>query len=367
MGHETVPAVLLDVVRYRLEIHGFGGRALDWRILEAAHAVELGFGQPVEQVLEVFLGLARKAHDEGGSNGQFRADLAPLLDARQGLVFKGRTLHGLEHFRAGMLEGDVQVRQELAGSHQRDHVIDVRVGIHVVQSHPHAHARQCLAQLQHPRLDRLAVPEISLVLDVDAVGAGVLRDHQDFLHTGLDQTLGFTEHIAYRAADQLAAHGRNDAETAGVVAAFGNLQVGVMARGQLDALRRDQIDEGVVIDVRRHNLVYGVDHLLVLLRAGHRQDAGVHAADIVFGDAHAAGDNHLAVLGDGFTDGVQRLGLGAVDEAAGIDHHHIGILVGRHDLVTLHAQLGQDAFRVDRGLGATQADEPDCWRFAHRL
>src|SRR5690606_39830264 len=83
-------------------------------VLEAAHAVQLGFAQPVEQVLEVLLGLAGETDDEGGADGQLRALLAPLADARQGLVLEGRTLHGLEHLGTGVLEGDVQVGQQLA-------------------------------------------------------------------------------------------------------------------------------------------------------------------------------------------------------------------------------------------------------------
>src|SRR5690606_31680679 len=227
-----------------------------------------------------------------------------------------------------------------------------------MQTHPHAHARQRLAQFQHARLDRLAIPEIGLVLDIDAVGAGVLGDHQDLLDAGLDQPLGFAEHIAHRAANQLAAHGRDDAEAAAVVAAFGNLQVGVVTRGELDALRRHQIDEGIVVDVRRHHFVHRIDDLLVLLRTGNGKHAGVHVTDVVFGHAHAAGDDHLAVLGDGFADGIQRFRLGTIDEAAGVDDHHVGVLVGGHDLVTLRTQLGQDAFGIDRCLGAPQRNKP---------
>src|SRR5690606_4840412 len=222
--------------------------------------------------------------------------------------------------------------------HQRDHVIDVGVGIDVVQTHPNAHGRERFAQLEHARFHRLAVPEVQLVLQINAVGAGVLADHQQLFHTGLDQALGFAEHIAHRTADQFAAHGRDDAEAAGMVAAFGNLQVGVVTRGQLDALRRHQVDQRVVLGLRRDDFVYGVNHLLVLLRAGDGQHARVHVADAVFGHAHATGDDHLAVLGQGLADGVQRLGLGTVDETTGVDHHHVGILVGRYDLVTFHAQ-----------------------------
>jgi hypothetical protein len=38
----------------------------------------------------------------------------------------------------------------------------------------------------------------------------------------------------------------------------------------------------------------------------------------------AAGDDHLAVFGQRFADGVERLLDGGVDEAAGIDDHQIG-------------------------------------------
>ena len=258
-----------------------------------------------------------------------------------------------------MLEGDVEVRQELAGGHQRDHVVDVGVRVDVVQANPYAHAAQRLAEFLHAGLDRLAVPEVGLVLQVDAVGAGVLGNHQEFLDPGLDQALGLAQHVADRPADQLAAHGRDDAEAATVVAAFGNLQVGVVARGQLDALRRDQVDQRVVFGLRRHHFVHRGDYLLVLLWAGDRQDAGVHVADRVLFHAHAAGDDDLAVLGDGFADHFQGLGLGAVDETAGVDHHDVGVFVGRDDLIAFHAQLGEDALGVDQRLGASKTDEAD--------
>ncbi|MNM43111.1 hypothetical protein D3C81_539660 [compost metagenome] len=256
-----------------------------------------------------------------------------------------------------MLERDVQVRQDLAGGHQRDHVVDVRVRVHIVQAHPGAQAAQRFAQLEHAGLDRAAVPEVGLVLDVDAVGAGVLGNHQDLLDARLDQALGLAQHFTHRAADQLAAHRRDDAEAAAVVAAFGNLQVGVVARGQLDALWRHQVDQRVVVLTRRHHFVNGVDYLLVLLRASDRQHAWVHVTDAAFFDAHAAGDDHLAVFLDRFADHFQRFGLGAVDEAAGVDHHHVGVLVGGYDFIAFHAQLGQDALGVDQGFWATQAYE----------
>ena len=54
-----------------------GGRAGHRLVLEAADAGELRFLQPVEQDLEVGLGLAGEADDEGGADGEVGADVAP--------------------------------------------------------------------------------------------------------------------------------------------------------------------------------------------------------------------------------------------------------------------------------------------------
>ena len=71
-----------------------------------------------------------------------------------------------------------------------DNVIDARVRVHVVQPHPGAvrlrQLAQGLHQLQHARLHRPAVEEAGAVLDVDAVGRGVLADHQQLLHAALE-------------------------------------------------------------------------------------------------------------------------------------------------------------------------------------
>ncbi len=62
---------------------------------------------------------------------------------------------------------------------------------------------------------------------------------------------------------------------AAVVAAFGNLQIGVVPRRQLDALRRHQIEIGIVL--RRRRAVHGLEHALILLRPGDRQHVGIGA------------------------------------------------------------------------------------------
>ena len=194
------------------------------------------------------------------------------------------------------------------------------------------------------RLDWAAVPEAAAELHIDAVGAGVLRDDEQFLHACLHEAFRFTHDVADGAADQVAAHGRNDAEAATVIAAFRDLQVGIVARRQLHALRRHEVYVGIVIALGRHGVMDGAHDLFVLLGARNGQHGRVDFADEAFFHAHASRHDDLAVLGNRLADRFEGFGLGAVDEAAGVHQHDIGVVVFRRDGVTLGAQLGENAF-----------------------
>jgi hypothetical protein len=50
-------------------------------------------------------------------------------------------------------------------------------------------------------LVRLAAPVALGVLQVHAVGAGVLRDHQQLLHAAATSVLGLAQHLVHRPAD----------------------------------------------------------------------------------------------------------------------------------------------------------------------
>ena len=150
--------------------------------------------------------------------------------------------------------------------HQRDDLVDMRIGIDVVQPHPDAEFAERARQIDEFRAHLAVAPLARGVFDVDAIGGGVLRDDQQLLHAGFDQFLGLAQHIGGRARDQIAAQARDDAEGAAIVAAFGNLQIGVVPRRELDAFRRHQVEERIVL--RRHGAVHGLDHAFILLRAG---------------------------------------------------------------------------------------------------
>jgi hypothetical protein len=201
------------------------------------------------------------------------------------------------------------------------------------------------------------------VLHVDAVGRGVLAHHQQFLDARLEQPLGLAQHVADRPRHQVAAHARDDAERAAMVAALADLQVRVVARRQLDALRRHQVDERIVR--LGHVQVDGVHHLLRGVRAGDGQHLRMDLADQVVAArlarlrAQAAGDDHLAVLGQRLADRVQAFLDRVVDEPAGVDHHQVGARVALARAVALGAQLREDELGVGQGLGAAQGNKGD--------
>ena len=74
--HQRGVALLLDLLRHRVW-QGVRRCALDRLEAERADAVELGFLEPVEKILEVGLGLAGEADDEGRADRDVRADRAP--------------------------------------------------------------------------------------------------------------------------------------------------------------------------------------------------------------------------------------------------------------------------------------------------
>ena len=131
-----------------------------------------------------------------------------------------------------------------------------------------------------------------------------------------------------------------------MVTAFRYFQVGVVARCELDALRRNKIGKWIVRCAWGRCLVNGTDNLFVLLWPSDGQYARMGRADHGFFNAHTARDNHASVFSDRFANCFERFCFCAVDKAAGVDDHHVGVIVVRHDLIAFSTQLGEDALRV---------------------
>ncbi len=229
-----------------------------------------------------------------------------------------------------------------------------------MQPHPGAETPQGTRQFGHTGLQRTAIPETWAVFHVHPVGAGVLRHHQQLLHARADQRLRLPHHLADRPAHQIAAHRRDDAECAAVIAALGNLQVGVVARGELDATRRNQVLEWIMRFGQRR--VHRVHHRVQRVRPGNCQYLGMRLADHIGPGAEATSHNHLAVFRQGLTNRFKRFLHRGIDEPAGVHHHHVGIVVAADDAVAFGPQLGQDALGIDSRLRAPERDESDSRR-----
>jgi len=104
------------------------------------------------------------------------------------------------------------------------------------------------------------------------------------------------------------------------------------------------------------------DDLFILLRAGDREHSREARTDDIGFLAHAAGDDDPAVLGNRFADRFQAFGLGAVEEAAGVDQHHVRArIIGGH-VVAVGAQLGHDPLAVDQILGTAERNQAHAGR-----
>ena len=230
-----------------------------------------------------------------------------------------------------MLERHIEVRQYLALGHQRDQVVDARIGVNIMHAHPDTEFGKRLAKFAQAGFDRPAAKKTHTIFDINAIGAGVLRDHQQFANARLGQISGFLQNIANRPADQRSAHRRDDAEGAAMIAAFGNFQVGKMLRRQFDALRRNKAGIGVM-RLRQVGMNM-VQHLIGCVRPGNRQDLRMCAADQILLGAEATGDDHLTIFCQGFTDCIKRLLDGRIDEAASVHNHQIGAFIRGRDKV----------------------------------
>ena len=171
-------------------------------------------------MLELLLGLPRETDHEGRTDREIRADLAPLADPLKRLLGVRRARHATEHVRIRVLERNIEVREDLPLSHQRNNAVHHRVRVHVVEADPETETAKLNAEVLKTRMHGAAARERELIAEVGTVGRRVLRDHHDFLHAVFLQAPGFAHDGVHRAGVKLAAELRNDAERAVIVAAL---------------------------------------------------------------------------------------------------------------------------------------------------
>ncbi|HWA77499.1 MAG TPA: hypothetical protein VG937_34420 [Polyangiaceae bacterium] len=102
-----------------------------------------------------------------------------------------------------------------------------------------------------------------------------------------------------------------------------------------------------------------IENLLVLVRAGDGENPRVTRRDDVGLCAETAGDDDLAVLVQGFADGLKAFIARAVEKTTGVDEDEVSARVIRGDLVALGAQARDDAFAIDQRLRTAERDDAD--------
>ena len=216
----------LDLARLNFFFEGERFGALFVGVAEDAEPVELRGFDEFAKLIEVFFGFTREADDERRAQGEVGNGATHLFDRFQEDVGVGATLHALQHVGGGVLQRDIDVIRDLRVIRDSlQQALGDLVGISVEETYP--------LQLFDLRQSFEEKRETVLHAQVFAVAGGVLPDEGDFFHALFREALGFRNHRFETARAEFAAQLRDDAERAGMIAAFGDLDVGrVFRRGQ---------------------------------------------------------------------------------------------------------------------------------------
>ena len=303
------------------------------RILKRPQTLKPALTHKIQKILELSLPLPGMPHDQRRPKHHTR-HLAPHPRHKlPSLPPVDATPHHGKHPVSTVLQRNVDVRTNLRIlSHHPQHILRKTGRIAVVQTNPldAVDGRKPLQKLAKatPPIEIKAI--VSRILRNDNELPDTLRRQQPRL---LHQTLH--GHAYVRPADH-----RNGTVRTAAVASLGNLEVGVVARrGENPAQRVESQHAAPLIHLRnlRRKL------LAVTLRqtAEHRDFLN---------------QTLLASLYS-LQDGVDRLLLRILDEAAGVDDHlvdparkHVGIL--RHKLVAAFLKDAHQVLRVHTVLGA---------------
>jgi len=356
--HRGADAGLVDLVGdFLLQLHDFvhpfvllgglngvaevkGGRVLLLRVGENAESLETVAAHELHEFLVLFAGLGRVAGYQRGAQRDARDGLA---DARDEVVDVGRAAaapHALQDVVAHVLERNVQVAAVLRVlfHHLQNLVGEVqRVG--VMQPNPldAIHLRELVHQ----------VGEFALAAAVDAVVGEVLGDQHQLLNPLVGKTLCLFHQQRDRFGDLLVADERDGAVGALVVAALGNLEVGVVPRGREHPVRCvEQLEIGGFQQLRQFRegeeaIHFGQGFLqfrhVALDEASHHVQLLDLAAFLAF--------NLVQNLVHGFFPRI-------VDEAACVDDHDVAFLCAFVvQLVSVAVELRGHNFRIHNVFG----------------
>ena len=218
--YEALEALLHDLLR-DLVLHDRSRGSRTRRILEGEGGGKAGATHHIQGGLKVLLRLTGEAHDDIGGNGGVRHFLAHFVEDAQELLRAVGTAHVFEDLVGARLQRHVQL---WAHSRSLRHGIDDIGGelCRVRGSKAQAFKPLNLAHFPQQLGKGEAVSRQVRVSEIDAIGIDVLAQQRHLGHSLLHQGLNLCEDVARAAVLFLAAQGRNDAESTGVIAAHGD-------------------------------------------------------------------------------------------------------------------------------------------------
>eukprot|EP00960_Hanusia_phi_P062419 765143-Hanusia_phi.AAC.5 len=168
----------------------------------------------------VLVRLSRETRDEGGPQHQPRDPLAQLLEKGDGVV-AGRTVHGLEHGVADMLEGDVDVLADLVDARDGVDQLVAEVARVAVEQRDPAH----LLYLSQ-RVEQICQPALVCRAEVLPPLVRVLCDQVELCHPRRHQLARLLHDGVEGLGAEAPAPARDRAEGALVIAPLCHAQEG---------------------------------------------------------------------------------------------------------------------------------------------
>ena len=242
-GNETLETILDDFLG-NLVLHFRSRGSRTRRVLEGKSRGKASAAHKLHGVLEVFLGLAWEAHDDIGRDSGVRNLVPYLVQNPQELLGAVGTAHVLKDLVGARLQRHMQLRAHGRGlGHGIDDVGSklrwVRGGkAQALEAFDLAHLAQQL------RKGETVAWHVGIG-EIDAIGIDVLSQQGDLGYALVHQGFNLGQDIAGPTVLFLAAQGRNNAEGAGVIAAYRNRNPAGIGRLTLGWQDRRKSLEGI--------------------------------------------------------------------------------------------------------------------------
>ena len=250
LGHGEFAALLFRSVR-KLAGHGAGAGAVFLGIRENAEPLEFCLADKIQQRLKL-ASVSPETHNKGRAQRDAGNAGADFPDQIHDVLLRGFAPHAFQHVPVDVLQRHVHVARDLFAVRNRlNQFIRPMRRMRVEQPNPEIALQRI--QLAQQRANRRGIGgqrfggrgkflrrrngAAVIGPQIQAVVSGVLRNQIDLLHAVGDQRPGFGDDVRLLPAAMRAAHPRNNAEAAWMIAALGDLHVGKMPGRKPEARR----------------------------------------------------------------------------------------------------------------------------------